>query len=269
MSGRKRWVKLWVDEMLRKFYKNVSCLETRSVFEGLILLAGDTPGSKGYVKFHENMGLSNNQIASLLYIDDVKIINRSLAKLENKNKTYNNGKQYIAIDKNNIIQILNWSKFQSNYDRQKPYRDEKETDDKVTSQGYIARLQTEVEVEVEREVEVKQKKKKTNKEYVCNPYIENKIKKWNKIPNVPKIRDVSLEVRKVLQKKLEKKLFDFDTVVEKVTGAYTQKWHIENRKITLLWLLDRPKKYEMLLDGFYDPKQQPKADDKIEGVPFG
>ena len=68
----------------------------------------------------------------------------------------------IKIEKG-VIFIANWKKYQSEYDRQKPYRkkNEKELQEKVTSEGYTKSYTVEVEVDKEIEQEHINTKTKT------------------------------------------------------------------------------------------------------------
>ena len=93
----------------------------RFVWFGFLLLAGDSP-INGKIAITENMGYTDDQLGALLKCDP-RIIKSAKIKMIKYEK--------IAIKDNHVIEILNWGKYQSEYQRQKPYRKDDELQQKV------------------------------------------------------------------------------------------------------------------------------------------
>jgi len=118
---RRKWVKMWVNKVF-EFYREVQDANARAIFWGLLALAGDN-SIPGHICFTENIGFTIEQLCEKLYTSDTDI-KSAFAVLE--------GARVIKILDKNIIKVLHWEKYQSEYDRQKPYRN-KQKQAKVTS----------------------------------------------------------------------------------------------------------------------------------------
>jgi len=121
----------------------------RFVWFGFLLLAGDSPFD-GKIALTENIGYSNIQLAGLLKCDR-EIIKKAKRKMVKYGK--------IEMYPNQIIQICNWHKYQSEYKRQVPYRGRLQ--DEVTDKSDNERLQTERERD-KKEIEKENKKEILN-----------------------------------------------------------------------------------------------------------
>jgi hypothetical protein len=113
---RRKWIKVYVDQCLRGTMTEELEPAERWVWFGLLLLAGDSP-IEGKIAISPNIGFEDHQLAELLHVD-LKLFKKA------KNKCIEFDK--IRILPNNILEITNWKKYQSEYRRQKPYRQEKE-----------------------------------------------------------------------------------------------------------------------------------------------
>ena len=121
---RRSWIKIYTDILRGKTIKELNPAE-RWIWVGLLAAAGDS-GYDGIICFTEDMGYTDEQLAKLLNVDlDVFIT----VKL--KMASQEMGK--ITVDKNNIITINNWHLYQSEFSRQKPYRDAKKLQEQVTN----------------------------------------------------------------------------------------------------------------------------------------
>lgn len=149
--GRRSWVKLWVNEWLdgttrsemtdaqRAFWIDLLAMAGRSRFPGRVC-AGQTNGVF--------VGYSLNKFQALMAepID----VEQTLTLFERT------GKIKITVTaeapvKLVMLELLNWDKYQSEYQRQKKYRGKLQQGD---AQSYNHGNNTETEVEVEEEVEV-------------------------------------------------------------------------------------------------------------------
>jgi hypothetical protein len=149
--GRRSWVKLWVNEWLdgttrfemadiqRAFWIDLLALAGRSRFPGRIC-AGQTDGNF--------VGYPLNKFQSLMAepID----VEQTLNLFERTGKI----KLTVTADtptKLVMLELLNWDKYQSEYQRQKPYR--KRGLQEGDQQSYTQSNKTEVEVDTDVEVE--------------------------------------------------------------------------------------------------------------------
>ncbi len=116
----------------------------RWVWIGFLVLAGDSQWD-GIIKATETIGFSDAQLADLLAVD-LRTLRSAKRKMLRAEK--------IAADSNGIISILNWEKYQSEYDRQKKFRGKK-LQAKVIGDSYA--LEEEGEREEEKNKEEKKK----------------------------------------------------------------------------------------------------------------
>jgi len=155
----------------------------RFVWIGFLLLAGDSP-YPGKICITKDMGYTWEQLASLLNTN-TDLIGKTIDKLVQYDK--------IGVHLNGKIEIMNWKKYQSEYQRQKPYREKLLNE--VTNQSY--KPSDTVEGEGDREVEVEEerdKKKKVREKtpeqrivlaYKVKKGFDLNDKKWDKL-NFPR-----------------------------------------------------------------------------------
>jgi len=114
---RRTWIKLWIDESLRGSMIAELTPEQRWIFIGLLLLAGrsKTPGTifNRNDEFGVPFGYSNARLADELGVKSGSIPG-ALHRMILKNK--------ITINKKGVINICNWTKYQSEYERQRVAR---------------------------------------------------------------------------------------------------------------------------------------------------
>jgi len=107
------WIKVYCDKWLSGTIREEQP-DVRSVWIDLLTLAGSGQfGDIGEVKLSNGVGLTDNQIAAILNI------NKALWR---KAKQRFLQSDRIEITPRGAIRITNWSKYQSEYQRQKPYR---------------------------------------------------------------------------------------------------------------------------------------------------
>lgn len=134
---RRNWIKLYCDQTLRGTCFTELAPDERFVFFGFLLLAGDS-AIEGKIALTETMGYIDPQIAELLKID-LELLLRAKEKMIKFDK--------IKVLENNIILIVNWTKYQSEYQRQKKYREdgkEEELFSEVTEESNNEKLQSKV-----------------------------------------------------------------------------------------------------------------------------
>jgi len=110
---RRSWIKLYVGQVLRGTCFTELDEPERFIWFGFLLLAGDSPYA-GIITATEEFGYSDEQLADLLKTN-VELVRKS------KKKMIEFGK--ISVDDKNKIHILKWEKYQSEYNRQKGYRE--------------------------------------------------------------------------------------------------------------------------------------------------
>lgn len=143
MASRK-WIKLWCDQWLNgtlrqdeygdfdleallsepESRQNILRLIMRGLWADTLSLAGDGKyGDIGEIKMSSTVGLTDEQIADIFRVPIGlwRWAKAELSKGENAR---------IEVSEQNIINIINWPKYQSEYQRQKPYRGRKEESSK-------------------------------------------------------------------------------------------------------------------------------------------
>ena len=113
MSSR-TWFKVYAHKYLRGSIREEPP-EIRAVWIGLLALAaaGDY-GDSGEIKYNDDVALTDRQIAVALTVP-LKLWKRAKSRLLETNR--------IEIAENGAIRITNWHKYQSEYGRQKPWRE--------------------------------------------------------------------------------------------------------------------------------------------------
>ncbi len=109
--GRRSWIKLYTNIVYGSTPKELLPAE-RWVWIGLLAMAGDSVVD-GSVCLSETLGYTNEQLAEILGVS-LEVLAAAFSKMTATGK--------IEIDPKNKISILNWKKYQSEYDRQKSYR---------------------------------------------------------------------------------------------------------------------------------------------------
>ena len=112
MRNRK-WVKLycenWIEGTLRK-----ESAELRGIWADILALAGDGHyGDSGIIQLSNGIAYTDNQIARILHIPEELWDNSKKRLVDTKR---------IEIARSGVISVVNWSKYQSEYGRQKAYR---------------------------------------------------------------------------------------------------------------------------------------------------
>lgn len=108
------WIKLWVKESLIGTIREDLTSEERGMWYDFLLLAGNSR-IPGIICANESTPLPVKRIAGILNVSE-QLVEQSIQKFTKSGR--------IAIDKQGVIHIVNWAKYQySDYDRQKPYRE--------------------------------------------------------------------------------------------------------------------------------------------------
>lgn len=111
--GSRTWVKIYCDNWINGSLRQEP-LEVRAVWVDLLALTGTTLFSDiGELKLADRVGYTDEQIAGVLaiHIDTWLSVKKRLIQTER-----------ITVDKYNVVKILNWKRYQSEYLRQKPHR---------------------------------------------------------------------------------------------------------------------------------------------------
>lgn len=124
--GSRTWVKLYCDPWLSGSLRK-EAPEIRGIWADLLALAGSGKyGDTGQISLQNNVGLSDSQFEKLLNITRYQW---------QKAKKRLILTERITINQAGVVTIINWKKYQSEYERQKPYRNGK-LQRKVTTQSY-------------------------------------------------------------------------------------------------------------------------------------
>lgn len=133
----RRWVKLWVAESLRGTIRFDFSSAERGVWYDLLMLAGDSR-QDGLIAPSSGVAYPLKWVAGTLNIS-LNLLQKTLEICKKSTRIEVNG---------NGIRILNWQKYQSEYERQKPFRYKKVTN-KVTQ-----KLPVEEEEEKEKDKDI-------------------------------------------------------------------------------------------------------------------
>lgn len=120
---RRTWIKMWVKMLRDQEFMSMNESQ-RFIWIGLLLLAGDN-AITGKICVMDEMGYTMDQISALLNTDS-ETLKGTLDILISQER--------ITISDRNVISIINWEKYQSEYSRQVKYR----------KKGYKSRLQSKV-----------------------------------------------------------------------------------------------------------------------------
>lgn len=115
-ATRRTWVKLFITGWLHGSIRWQLEPDERSVWADLICMAGEC-GKEGEICDNDNKPFPREYIANHLNIKQ-DLLDRTIAKCRHEGR---------LADRDDILIITNWKAYQSEYDRQKPYR-QKETD---------------------------------------------------------------------------------------------------------------------------------------------
>lgn len=112
--SRRTWVKLHVTGWLHGSIRWQFTSEERGVWADLIALAGEI-GQNGAICDNDGRPLPREFIANQLNIKQI-LLDRVIAKCRHEGR---------IADTDNAIELTNWPRYQSEYDRQKKYRGER------------------------------------------------------------------------------------------------------------------------------------------------
>ena len=111
--GSRTWIKIYCDQWLNGTIRGETP-ELRGIWVDLLVIAGSSKyGDSGEIKITELVGYFDKQLAHLLQIPHQKWVTYKKKLIETDR---------ILVSENNIIAIKNWTKYQSEYNRQKAYR---------------------------------------------------------------------------------------------------------------------------------------------------
>jgi len=158
--GSRTWIKIYCERWLNGTIREETP-EVRGIWVDLLVLAGSGKyGDSGEIKITDNVGFLDEQLADLLQISRQKwaTIKKKLMQTDR-----------VIVKNNNIIAIKKWSKYQSEYDRQKVYRQLEDTNNS-TLENSNQKLQPEVTTkstarERDKRIEKENTKENTKRKY--------------------------------------------------------------------------------------------------------
>lgn len=115
---RRTWVKMWVNECLQGTIRFDFGPDERGVWYDLIILAGNCR-IPGIISPNGNSPYPHKYIAGLLNID-LELLEKTLEKCQASGRIE---------ETEQGIKLVNWEHYQSEYERQKPYRQAKKVED--------------------------------------------------------------------------------------------------------------------------------------------
>jgi len=111
---RRTWVKMYVNECLEGSIRFDFTPAERSIWYDLVLMAGRCR-NPGIISANEKAPYPHKYIAGMLNVD-VELLESTLAKCKVSGR---------IVENDSGIELVNWEHYQSEYQRQKPYREKK------------------------------------------------------------------------------------------------------------------------------------------------
>lgn len=197
---RRTWIKLFCDPWLRGSIRKES-IEVRAIFTDLLAMAGDSAfGDTGIIQLADGVGFSDGTLAGILNIA-LKTWLSVKKRLSAHPNPEENRIEIIPLSQGFAIHILKWKTYQSEYNRQRKYREGSKEEDKKEGEKVTEQVTEQVTEEVtdkvtkkvtdrlegerERDIEEDKKGGKNKRESLREREGELKIS-----PNLPfKIRD--------------------------------------------------------------------------------
>lgn len=119
--GRRTWIKLYSNKVLRGSIRQEDPI-VRSVFFDLLAMAADSAyGDSGIIKLADDVGFTDGNISGILNIS-LDIWKKAKKRLSDHPKPKENRIRIIPLKQDYAIEIINWKKYQSEYERQKKTR---------------------------------------------------------------------------------------------------------------------------------------------------
>jgi hypothetical protein len=115
--GKRSWVKIWVTGWLHGSIRWQLLPDERGVWADLIVLAGEC-SQDGAICDNDSHPYPRDFIANQLNISQ-ELLDRTIAKCRHEGR---------LVDNDDILHIVNWAAYQSEYDRVKKYRRPKDDD---------------------------------------------------------------------------------------------------------------------------------------------
>jgi len=116
---RKKWIKIYVDQSLRGTMMDELTPAQRWVWFGLLLMAGDST-IEGVVFSRKDVSRNPIGFSDAAIAENLGVTIREYRTAKAKMIQY----EKIEIGPKGAIKIVNWKKYQSEYQRQKQYRTE-------------------------------------------------------------------------------------------------------------------------------------------------
>ncbi len=115
--ARRRWIKVWSQELLYGSTTAELLPEERWVWIGLLAMAGDSV-EQGYILAAPGVPWTKEQIAQILKVP-LQVLESALQKMQviPPGQT----KPKVSINGTGVIRIMNWEKYQSDWDRVRHY----------------------------------------------------------------------------------------------------------------------------------------------------
>jgi len=222
---RRTWIKLFCDQWLRGSIRK-ECIEVRAIFADLLAMAGDSGyGDDGLIQLAEGVGFTDELIAGILNVS-AQIWLTAKKRLIDHPDPDENRIQIIPLSQGYSIKILNWTRYQSEYRRQKPYRDKKE--EKSPKPPKEEKI-------IEGEGEGEEKVTKVTKEVTKNIY--SIINHWNS-KGIKALEERETEVKEKTQAKIKKWLKNYavneikdaidnyDEILESELYYFSHRWQL-------------------------------------------
>lgn len=118
---RRTWIKLYCDKWLRGSLRKEGP-ELRGIWADLLAMAGENSfGEEGTIELAKGVGFTDETLAGVLNIP-VKLWRAVKGRLVDHPEPGETRLEFYALGQGYGLRVLNWSRYKSEYSRQKPYR---------------------------------------------------------------------------------------------------------------------------------------------------
>lgn len=227
---RRTWIKLFCDQWLRGSIRKES-IETRGIFADLLAMAGDSGyGDDGLIQLAEGIGFTDELIAGILNVSP-QVWLAVKKRLLNHPDPDENRIEIIPLSQGFSIQILNWTRYQSEYRRQKPYREAKK-EERSPSPPKEEKI---IEGEGDREGEGEEKVTKVTKKVTKDTF--DIINHWNS-KGIKTLEQRETKTREKTESKIKTWLKDYslDEILEAINN-YSEVLKKEDYFFSYSWQL--------------------------------
>jgi len=210
---RRTWVKFYCNQWLRGSIRKES-IEVRAIFADLLAMAGDNAfGEDGMIQLADDVGFTDELISGVLNVQ-LKTWLSAKERLSNHPNPNENRIEIVPLSQGFSIRILNWQKYQSEYKRQRPYREGKKKEDSPPDQRHENEMKKERDLDIDEDEDIDEEEKVTR--VTKKVTIENSHSQEESSNSITSSHSSSSEKEKFLKFLKECEGYPFDSLKDEI-----------------------------------------------------